>query len=144
MIIILSYYYIFSIQKPRKHFSTLEALLEDISQNDFHSAEKTQFIYSGNGIFPFDAREQWTDSCNLLALKGGVVLGYDRNDKTIQAFKEKGVQVIRVQDLLHSLENKEITTADINNTLIIFPSAELSRARGGFHCMSLPLFRDPL
>ena len=28
-----------------------------------------KFIYSGNNEFPFDAREQWTDSCNLLALR---------------------------------------------------------------------------
>ena len=53
---------------------------------------KVKFIYSGNNEFPFDAREQWTDSCNLLALKEGVVLGYDRNDKTIEAFKENGFQ----------------------------------------------------
>jgi arginine deiminase len=26
--------------------------------------------------------------------------------------------------------------------LILMPSAELSRARGGFHCMSMPLLRE--
>jgi len=30
----------------------------------------------------------------------------------------------------------------MSDTLILMPSAELSRARGGFHCMSMPLFRD--
>ncbi|MFY0075960.1 arginine deiminase family protein [Acinetobacter baumannii] len=24
------------------------------------------------------------------------------------------------------------------------PSSELSRARGGFHCMSMPLLREPI
>ena len=71
------------------YFDNLEELLADISQNDFDCDEKVKFIYSGNNEFPFDAREQWTDSCNLLALKEGVVLGYDRNDKTVEAFREQ-------------------------------------------------------
>ena len=50
--------------------------------------------------FPYDAREQWTDSCNLLAVKEGVVLGYDRNDKTVEAFKKKGFEkVIKVAEI---------------------------------------------
>jgi arginine deiminase len=32
----------------------------------------------------------------------------------------------------------------ITDTLILLPSAELSRARGGSHCMSMPLLRDSL
>ena len=32
----------------------------------------------------------------------------------------------------------------IENTLILLPSYELSRARGGSHCMSMPLLRDRL
>jgi arginine deiminase len=30
----------------------------------------------------------------------------------------------------------------MSDTLILMPSAELSRARGGFHCMSMPMKRD--
>ncbi|MGG2382945.1 arginine deiminase family protein [Salmonella enterica] len=29
----------------------------------------------------------------------------------------------------------------MQDTLILLPSAELSRARGGSHCMSMPLLR---
>lgn len=126
------------------HFDNLEELLNDISKNDLKSEEKTKFIYSGNNEFPYDAREQWTDSCNLLALKEGVVLGYDRNDKTIEAFKENGFSIIKAGDLLEKLEAGEITTDKITDTLIVMPSAELSRARGGFHCMSMPLLRDEI
>jgi arginine deiminase len=32
----------------------------------------------------------------------------------------------------------------MEDTLILMPSAELSRARGGFHCMSMPLFREDI
>ena len=126
------------------YFDNLEELLADISKNDLKSEEKVKFIYSGNNEFPYDAREQWTDSCNLLALKEGVVLGYDRNDKTMEAFKEAGFSVIHAHDLVQKLESGEIQTKDMENTLITMPSAELSRARGGFHCMSMPLQRDEI
>jgi arginine deiminase len=131
-------------QVSPRSFESIEALLDDISQHDLGSTLPTQFLYSGNGSFPYDAREQWTDSCNLLALKEGVVLGYDRNDKTIEAFKSNGFKVIKVKDLLEELESGRANADTIQNTLILMPSAELSRARGGFHCMSLPILRDEL
>src|SRR5579871_5534360 len=127
-----------------EYFDNLEDLLKDISENDLGSKEKVKFIYSGNNEFPFDAREQWTDSCNLLALKEGVVLGYDRNDKTVEAFKENGFDVIHAHELVEKLEDGSIDPEKLEDTLILMPSAELSRARGGFHCMSMPLLRDEL
>jgi arginine deiminase len=129
-------------KKKPKTYKSIEDLLTDISEKDLQSKEKTKFIYSGNNTFPFDAREQWTDSCNLLALKEGVVLGYDRNDKTVEAFKEQGFDVIKVKDLLQKFENNELDPQKMKDTLILMPSSELSRARGGFHCMSMPLLRD--
>ena len=130
-------------KKPRT-YDSLEQLLTDISENDLGSKKKTKFIYSGNDTFPYDAREQWTDSCNLLALKEGVVLGYDRNDKTVEAFKKHGFEVIRVKDLLQKFENNEVDPQKMKDTLILMPSSELSRARGGFHCMSMPIRRDEI
>jgi len=124
------------------YFDNLEELLTDISQNDFDYNEKVRFIYSGNNEFPFDAREQWTDSCNLLALKEGVVLGYDRNDKTSEAFKDNGFAIINAEDLVRDIEEGRINPKELKDTLILIPSAELSRARGGFHCMSMPILRD--
>lgn len=131
-------------QAQPKTFESIEALLNDISKNELGSTEETQFIYSGNGTFPYDAREQWTDSCNLLAIKEGVVLGYDRNDKTVEAFKSNGFNVVKVKDLIQDLESGAANADELKDTLVLMPSAELSRARGGFHCMSLPLLRDEL
>jgi arginine deiminase len=77
-------------------------------------------------------------------LKEGVILGYDRNDKTVEAFKENGFDIIEAEALLKQLENDHVNIDDMNDTLILMPSAELSRARGGFHCMSMPLLRDDI
>lgn len=138
------------VQFHKKHpdnpvsFDSLEDLLVDISKNDLNCENDVRFLFSGNNEFPYSAREQWTDSCNLLALKEGVVLGYDRNDKTIEAFKNAGFTIIHVKELLDKLESGTITAASITDTLILMPSAELSRARGGFHCMSMPLWREPV
>lgn len=127
-----------------KVFEHVEALLNDISKNDLNCKTETKIIYSGNNTFPYDSREQWTDSCNLLAVKEGVVLGYDRNDKTVEAFKNAGFDVVEVKDLIDDLESGKVDADTITDTLVLMPSAELSRARGGFHCMSMPIFRDNL
>jgi arginine deiminase len=125
------------------HFSSLEALLRDISINDF-GCDEVKIIFSGNNEYPYSAREQWTDSCNLLALKEGVVLSYDRNEKTNAAFEAAGFTLIKVKDLIDDLENDKIQVGDIENTVILMPSSELSRARGGFHCMSMPIERSSI
>jgi len=130
-------------QKPVE-IENLEDLLAGISLNDLGATEPVQFIYSGNNEFPFGAREQWTDSCNLLALKDGVVVGYDRNEKTADAFRAAGFEVIGVAKLLERFERGESSPETIQNTFIMLPSAELSRARGGSHCMSLPLLREEI
>jgi arginine deiminase len=84
-------------------------LLTNISEKDLQSKEPTKFIYSGNNSFPYDAREQWTDSCNLLAVKEGVVVGYDRNDKTVEAFKQNGFEWLKLAIYLSNLKTATST-----------------------------------
>ena len=55
---------------------------------------------------------------NLLCIKPGTVIAYDRNFVTNQTLKRHGVKVIEI------------------------PSSELSRGRGGSHCMSMALARE--
>ncbi|MFC3196196.1 arginine deiminase family protein [Parapedobacter deserti] len=130
------------LSEPRP-FHSLEDLLVNISEQDLGcNRGSVRFILSGNNEFPYDAREQWTDSCNLLALKEGVVLGYDRNDRTSEAFRTAGFDVVDVKTLLADLESGRRRADELTDTLVLMPSAELSRARGGFHCMSMPLLRD--
>lgn len=65
-------------------------------------------------------RDQWNDGCNLLAVRPGVVLAYERNTTSIAYLRDNGIEVIEV------------------------PGSELGRGRGGPRCMSCPIIRDDL
>lgn len=100
-----------------------------------------KFIFGGKGVYPYQEREQWTDACNLVALKPGVALAYDRNPKTDEAFKAEGYEIIPAELLIEQIEKGTIRVEDIENTIITLPSTELSRGRGGSHCMTCPIER---
>ena len=88
-----------------------------------------------------ERREQWTDGANAFALAPGVILMYDRNEATAAELGRAGYTVVDEADLL--LGRKELELWKPKKKYVILLAAhELSRARGGPRCMTMPLVRE--
>lgn len=123
--------------KPGFYHSIKDFILEEINPG-------MRFILSGNGESPYQEREQWTDGCNLVTIKPGVAITYDRNPKTEEAFEAAGYSILHAYDLLKAYKEGRIDPQKLENTIITIPSNELSRARGGSHCMTCPIEREDI
>ncbi len=88
-----------------------------------------------------ERREQWTDGANAFALAPGVVLIYDRNEATVAELARCGYTVVDESDLLLGREELELWKPT-KKYVICLAAHELSRARGGPRCMTMPLVRE--
>lgn len=99
-------------------------------------------IFCG-GKRPIDQqREQWTDGANAFVLAPGIILLYDRNIHTAAELAAHGYHIIYEDDLL--LGRAELETWTDKKYAIQISGHELSRARGGPRCMTMPLEREDI
>jgi arginine deiminase len=118
------------------------------TENDLLSALKAQKLdlkpIRCGGEDPIaERREQWTDGANAFALAPGVILIYDRNEATAAELGRAGYTVVDEADLLLGREELELWKP-AKKYAVLLAAHELSRARGGPRCMTMPLVREDL
>jgi arginine deiminase len=99
-------------------------------------------VYCGGKSAVDQQREQWTDGANAFALAPGIILLYERNVKTAEALSRHGYHIVYEDDLL--LGRTELETWTNKKYALQIAGNELSRARGGPRCMTMPLEREEL
>ena len=97
-------------------------------------------VFAGGGNRTRQEREQWSSSCNFLAVRPGTIVSYRRNEATLCELQTAGFRVVPAVNFLAFDDWSEAK----HRTVITVEGSELARGGGGPRCMSLPLRRRPL
>lgn len=121
------------------HAAALDVLREELGPD-------TQLVPCGGDDPLHQEREQWTDGANAVAMSPGHIILYARNTRTIRALVAHGFEEVRVSVSQPALHRRVLIAEGLARarTVFSFSGSELSRARGGGRCLTMPLRRAPL
>ena len=83
-------------------------------------------------------REQWHSGANFFCVAPGKVLGYARNNYTVEAMNNAGFEIIRANDVI----SNKVDLSKYEKYMITIEGSELPRGGGGARCMTMPINRD--
>ena len=83
-------------------------------------------------------REQWHSGANFFCVAPGKVLGYARNNYTVEDMNNAGFEIIRANDVI----SNKVDLNKYEKYMITIEGSELPRGGGGARCMTMPINRD--